>query len=243
MRMSYFGVKAHQAVLRGDFRAGEGNQLLVIQKMICLAVAVHAKITTPVLFHCDRTTVPEACNETAVFPLTDVFKVSDWAHQLFTDRPATRIIRQAFYIKDRCVGGSAEGFPDLAGFSDAVKAYGESLRAQCPPPCMVLQHRSGKDWVPHAKAFPAANVSATVLKLALRPYAGYNQLLLAPERLSSELSIARIRHDSTVHPTIRFLGEVYVASHAKAFIYNPMSTTRHLVKRFAAPGLTMVKLR
>ena len=172
-----------------------------------------------------------------------MFTVSERVHQLITDRPATRIIRQAFYIKDRCIGSSAEGFPDLVGFSDAVKAYGESLRAQCPSPCVVLQHRTGKDWVPHAKAFPAANVSATTLKLALRPYAGYNQLLLAPERLPNELSIARIRHDDTVLPTIRFLGEVYVAAHAHAFLYNDLSTTRHLVKRFAAPGLRMVKLR
>ncbi len=243
MKTNFISLIKREVNLRGDFRAGEGNQILVFQKILCLALSIGANVVTPKLFHCDRTVVPDDCNTTQTIPLQDLLTVSPRARQTFTIRPPTRIIKQAYYIRDNCGPGSAFGFPDVIGLNSRVTVYGETLRTQCPNPCVVIQIRVGKDWGPHSLAFPKANVSITTLQTVLRAYHNYNFLTLAPERVMINIPVPRIRHNAAIHPTVRFLGEIYVASRANVFFYNDFSTTHHLVRRLASHSLQMLKLR
>lgn len=223
-------------VLRGEFRAGEGNQLIVFQKVVCLALSLHARVAAPSMFHCDKTTARENCSEVDTFPL------SRRARKILTQRPATRTISEAYYIADKCRPRSAFGLPDITGFGELVRYYGEALRAQCPPPCIVVQWRTGKDWVRHTQAFPGAFVNASVLQTILDKYRGHNFVSLTPETSRDALPFARLVHQSGVHPTMRFLGEIYVATRARIFFYNDLSTTHHVVRRLAPRSLMLRRL-
>lgn len=240
--MSWLG-RSNGEVLRGDFRAGEGNQILVFQKVLCLALSLGSKIVTPTLFHCDRTAVPDDCNASATFPMQDVLVLSNRAKRASRLKKATRVINNAYYMVDKCAPKIAFDFMDVLDVTDKVKVYGEMLKRQCPSPCAVVQHRVGKDWVPHAAAFPGAAVGVSMLQRSMKQFPDHNFLALTPERTSGHLPCPRVRHSNKTHPTVRFLGEIYVASRANVFLYNSHSTTHHLVRRLAQHTLKLVSLK
>lgn len=231
-------------VLRGVIKAGEGNQLVAFQKLVCAAVALGSHITTPVLFHCDRSWSPGDCDENRTVPMTDVLQLSARTHALVSDRPPTRVLTAPYYMKDECGKSGAFAFSDLVGFSDRVRAYGERLLGSCPSPCMVIQHRAGRDWEWHKRLGTGGSIEASVVADAARRWPRHSCVLMAPERIDGAATrCARFKHSRSETPMVRFLGELHAAAHAKVFVYNGHSTVHWIVRRFAQSSLVLDPLR
>jgi len=146
-----------------------------------------------------------------------------------------------------CVNATAFDLPDIVAFSREVRWYGESLRMQCPSPCLVVQHRTGRDWNRHIAASPGANISHSKMMTTISSFAtlGLACVLLAPETTTSggNLPCPRIHHANGTSATLRFFGELYVAASAAVFAYNKHSTSHCLVRRLATnPALKLVSL-
>jgi hypothetical protein len=226
-------------VFKADFEAGLGNQLLVFQKTACLALASKGFVVTPVLFHCDKTEARVYCDPAKTFPLSEMVTINARLDAIVSHKAPTQIIKLAYYQTDYCGGSNAFSFPDLVRFSPQVVAYGESLRSQCPLPCLVVQYRTGRDWEHHRET----SINKKRVDAAVQRYKKAGCVLLTPESTRGLLPCARVRHAPNTSQPLRFFGELYVAATASVFAYNRHSTTYHVVRRMAGPTLKLVSLQ
>jgi hypothetical protein len=218
-------------VYRGIFVAGEGNQLVAFQKTACRALQNKAMLALPYMFHCDVTTIDKDCNLNNTIRLEHLFVLSERIKRLITDAPPTHVIKSAFYQPNYCTS-SGHSLQDIVKFSPIVVSYGTRLQRQCPNPCVVVQYRVGSDWVGHDKAHPGALISALQInKTVARIPSNHSCLLMTPEYVHSNIRCNRIHHDPLQHGSVRFFGELYVATQASMFFYNQYSTTIHIVRR------------
>jgi len=226
-------------VFKADFEAGLGNQLVVFQKTACLALASKGFLVTPVLFHCDKTEARVYCDPTNTFPLSEMVTINARLNAVVSSRAPTHTIKLAYYQPDYCRPGNAFAFPDLMRFSPQVVAYGESLRSQCPSPCLVVQYRTGRDWEHHKET----SINKKRVNAAVQRYKTSGCVLLTPESTRGLLPCARVRHAPNTSQPLRFFGELYIAATANVFVYNRHSTTYHVVRRMSGPALKLVSLQ
>tara|TARA_B110000858_G_C17640513_1_gene397861 strand:- start:308 stop:829 length:522 start_codon:yes stop_codon:yes gene_type:complete len=158
---------------------------------------------------------------------------------IVSSRVPTQTIKLAYYQPDYCYPGNAFAFPDLVRFSPKVVAYGESLRPQCPSPCLVVQYRTGRDWEHHKES----SINKKRVDAAVQRYKTSGCVLLTPESTRGLLPCARVRHASNTSQPLRFFGELYIAATANVFVYNRHSTTYHVVRRMSGPTLKLVSLQ
>ena len=207
--------------------------MVAFQKTACLALHDNASVTTPIMFHCDRTTDHGDCNTHVIVPLIELFVLSRRVLAILTSTPPTRVLANAYYLPNHCQV-SAHALPDLIDFSSQVKAYGTQLQKQCPLPCVVVQYRSGHDWKRHDGAFRGAWVSSGKINHTIATLAPtHSCLLMTPEHVPSPIQCKRILHNHTHHGSLRFMGELFVASRASMFLYNRHSTSIHIVRRMS----------
>lgn len=230
-------------VLRPSFKAGEGNQLVAFQKVLCLAISSAIHIAAPTLYHCDRSWTPGDCDGNNTVPIENLLRLSERSHAAISNLPATRIVPEAYYITDKCGGKGALGLPDVVDFSDGVRAYGEMLRRQCRVPCVVIQQRAGRDWDWHKRLKTGGSISDATATRAAFEHRRLSCLLLAPEHVNVSVPCRRVRHGRGVDPIVRFFAEMYVAAHANVFVYNPQSTMHWIVRRLAEPSLKLAPLK
>lgn len=226
-------------VFRGHFEAGLGNQLVVFQKIVCLAMTFHGFIPPPVLFHCDKTEARKYCDPTKTFPFSDLVTMNARVHKLITNQSVTRVIPEAYYHTDYCKPRDAFSFPDLVAFSPQVVAYGESLRQQCPRPCLTVHHRVGHDW----EWYHATNLTKARVAAVVRRHRKSGCIILTPESAPGPLPCPRVRHAPNTTSPLRFFAEMYLAATADTFVYDRRSTVYPIVRRLAQPRLKMISLQ
>ena len=143
----------------------------------------------------------------------------------------------------RCLLQGAFGFPDIVDFSPHVRAYGAMLKLQCPKPCLVVQHRVGSDWEWHKRLKTGGSIANDVVNEMRRQYPRHSCLVLTPERVNASVSCQRLVHTPDTTPMLRFFAELYVATQADVFAYNPQSTMHWVVRHLSPSSLTLTALK
>lgn len=179
----------------------------------------------------------------ATLPLQQMVVLSDRARRAISLLPATKVVRDAYYATDRCRGKGAFGFPDIVDFSPHVRAYGAMLKLQCPKPCLVVQHRVGSDWEWHKRLKTGGSIANDVVNEMRRQYPRHSCLVLTPERVNASVSCQRLVHTPDTTPMLRFFAELYVATQADVFAYNPQSTMHWVVRHLSPSSLTLTALK